>query len=273
MMRRSFTAATLGVSGSFLAKPLRQRRLTATKPPGGAGEGSASDEATRAAHEASAKQQGDASPAASGDGAEKAQQGSSADLEATAAKGDSEVEETIETQRWVQAEPDHRIVDEKGEYIVSKTKWHTGEVAYQTPAPPNHLQARFGYNVVQVKKPQTYWQFYRWNPHVSFRHLNVLVIFAVGLTLLGSFLMAEIQHMQYETMKPGQMAGEVRGKGAPNGKNMKITTSLAEQDEFMQKLQKGYLNADELAYMGNKEYQMKKIPRPKEFRVQDYLRG
>jgi hypothetical protein len=269
-MRRGNAWAT----GVALAQRLRYVRFEASSSTGGPN-GSSAAQAPATPVETHVPKQPPTTAAAASD--PQAETGSSSSLASQAPPPPSSMEagaEPITVMRWEQRDPDLRIVDEKGEYIVStRGKWHTGEIAYQTPPPPNHLQARFGYNVVQVKKPQTYWQYYRWNPHFSLRHLNFLVLFAVGLTFLCSFLMKEVKTMQDDIMKPGQLTGSVRGKGRPAGKDMKISTSLDEQNDMMAKVQQSYLNAEELAFKGNKDYQMKKIIRPKEFRAQDFMRA
>lgn len=180
--------------------------------------------------------------------------------------------ETFEPQRWEQKEVDPRITDEHGNYIVSNGKWHTGEMAYATPPPPAPTEARFGYNIVQIKKPQTYWNFYRTTPHFSFAHLNYMVAFACGLIWLLAFLTNEINSYYYHMMKPGNLVGTQRGKGAPTGKNVQVKVTDAEDSDTRLKMSKSYFNADELDYKGNKDYQMKKIARPKELRIQDYMR-
>lgn len=239
---------------------------------------SAAPEAVSKSTSTSAAKENEPSPPPSSsstppEGAE-AQRGSSEESAAVSkTKSTSDELSKDETQRWVQAEPDHRLQDEKGDWIVSKVKWHTGELAYTTPPPPNHLQARFGYNIVQVKKKQTFWQYYRWNPFVSFRHLNILIWFAMGLIMLCTYLIEEINYWTAESKKPGQLAGEVRGKGRPVGRQLQTTVSNAELDEHMAGMQKSYFDVEELTYKGSKEYMMKKIPRPKEFRVQDYMRA
>ena len=176
----------------------------------------------------------------------------------------------VEPMRWEQAPVDvNKIVDEKGQYIVSRVKWHEGALAYATPPPPGPLAPRFGYNVVQVKKGITYWQWYRKNPHFSWRHLNIHFVFMGGLTYLMTFLIEEIRHVEYEMKAPGAMAGEGLGKGGPTGRTRKTTFSREEVDAITAKMQDSYMSGKETDYVGNRDYAMRKIARPKEFSIAD----
>lgn len=180
--------------------------------------------------------------------------------------------EAGEVLRWVQQPEDKRIVDEKGEYIVSRTKWYTGELAYKTPPAPTPLEPRFGYQIVSVKKPITWWQHYRKNPQWSWAHVNIHVVFGIGVVWLTSFLTDEIRNIQAEQMRPHGLVGTQLGKGRPEGRNRKIAFSAEETAGMMQQAQEAYMNGNEMTYAGSKDYQMKKIPRPKEFSVDDVVK-
>jgi hypothetical protein len=172
--------------------------------------------------------------------------------------------------RWVQ-EPfvdpaTLPIIDEKGEYIVSRKQWPTGEIAYQTPAPPDtSISPRFGYNIIQVKKPQTYWQFYYANPHFSFRFLNIQFIWLILTAYLCAFLVDEYRGTIDRMKTPGAMAGEHRGKGPVNYQSQKITFTTEEITALAGNAQKNWMEGkNEDSYIGSKNYQMKKIARPTE---------
>jgi hypothetical protein len=179
----------------------------------------------------------------------------------------------VEPIRWETPEVDDRIVDDKGDYIVSKRPWLEGELAYKTPEPPSALDARFGYQMVVVKKHVNWWTHYRKYPRLSLAHLSYNMIFIIWLAWLLAFIQIETQSYQYQMMAPGAMAGEVLGKGDPTGRHRKITVTKDEQDDMMRQMQSAYLGAKDQEYRGNKDYQMKKIPRPKEFKVEDYMRS
>ena len=178
--------------------------------------------------------------------------------------------EADDAVRWVQTpfvDPSSLpIIDEDGNYIVSRGKWHTGEVAYQTPAPPNTaISPRFGYSIVQVKKSQTYWQFYRANPHFSFRFLNIQFIFLVSAAYLCAFLIDEYRFTYDRMRTPGAMAGEHRGKGPVGHQTQKVSFSTEEITALAGTAQQNWIDAkNEDTFIGSKNYMMKKIARPTE---------
>jgi hypothetical protein len=188
-------------------------------------------------------------------------------------KGDDLYDLEVEPMRWDPIVVDDRVVDDNGEYIVSKVKWHTGPLAYTTPDAPNDMQARFGYNIVVVKKHQSWWEHYRKYPRLSYVHMYYHFIFFFGVIWVLSFLQLEIIALTTESFAPGALAGEHLGKGPPQGKHKKISISNQEQLDFLKAMQNSYLDANDTAYKGSKNYQMQAIPRPKEFDVRDYLRN
>ncbi len=177
--------------------------------------------------------------------------------------------------RWEVPEVTDRIVDEKGQYIVSRTKWtKSGEVAYATPPPPGPTEARFGYSIVVVKRPQTYWQWYRTQiDYFSFSHLMYQVIFGVCIAWLIAWVQLEVDFVYSEMRRPGNMAGDVLGKGDPNRHQKKITVSPEERDEVLQAMQLAFMDGKDIASRATKEYKMKKIPRPKDLTAADFMRG
>ena len=158
------------------------------------------------------------------------------------------------------------IVDEKGEYIVSRAQWPKGDVAYKTPPPPDtSISPRFGYNIVQVKKPQSYWQFYQASPHFSFRFLNIQFAFLILTAYLIAFLVDEYNRTMDRMKTPGAMAGEHRGKGPVNYQTQKITFSTDEITALAGNAQANWVaGKNEDSYIGSKNYMMKKISRPTE---------
>jgi hypothetical protein len=180
-----------------------------------------------------------------------------------------------EPDRWLQQpyqDPDVApIVDEKGEYIVSKGNWPTGEVAYRTPEPPGHLAPRFGYNVLQVKKDVSWWQHYHKYPRFSIVYLNVQFLFLVGLAWMTAYLMTEYRTITDEMKTPGAMVGEHRGRGPSTKGSQKITFTTEEMTALIGGAQEKWLDGKgETNYLGSKDYRMKQIARPKEFSTEDF---
>ncbi|ESL07297.1 hypothetical protein TRSC58_05016 [Trypanosoma rangeli SC58] len=188
----------------------------------------------------------------------------------------SETQTDVEPLRWVQNvsdEPSREpIVDDKGQFIVSRVQWPTGEIAYTTPPPPDgKLSPRFGYNVVQVKKSVSWWKHYRKYPRFSIAHVNIHVLFLLGAAWLLAFLSEEYRRTMDEMRTPGAMVGEQRGRGSVNRQTQKIAFTPNEMSEIVGRAQTNWLDAKtEANYIGSKEYTMKKIPRPKEFSVEDF---
>ena len=181
-----------------------------------------------------------------------------------------------EPVRWVQPayqDPDSLpIVDEKGEYIVSRVQWPTGEVAYRTPAPvDDKLAPRFGYNIVQVRKHVSWWKYNQKYPRLSLAYINIQVLFLLGLAWLVAFLTTEYRHTTEAMRTPGAMVGQYRGKGPATNQTQKITFEKDEMMALMDKAQNNWYDGKaEASYIGSKEYKMKKIPRPKEFSAEDF---
>ncbi|RNF20047.1 uncharacterized protein Tco025E_03876 [Trypanosoma conorhini] len=182
----------------------------------------------------------------------------------------------VEPLRWVQnasgdplTEP---IVDDKGQFIVSRVQWPTGEIAYTTPPPPDgKLSPRFGYNVVQVKKSVSWWKHYQKYPRFSIAHVNIHVLFLLGAAWLLAFLSEEYRRTMEEMRTPGAMVGEQRGRGSVNRQTQKVAFTPSEMSELVGRAQNNWLDARaEANYIGSKEYSMKKIPRPKEFSMEDF---
>ncbi|KAG5508260.1 hypothetical protein JKF63_05516 [Porcisia hertigi] len=181
-----------------------------------------------------------------------------------------------EPVRWVQ--PSYQdpatlpVVDAKGEYIVSRVQWPTGEVAYRTPAPlDDKLAPRFGYNVVQVRKHVSWWKYNQKYPRLSLAYINIQVLFLVGLAWLVAFLTNEYRQTTELMRTPGAMVGEHRGKGPATNRTQKITFEKDEMSALLDKAQNNWYDGKaEASYVGSKEYKMKKIPRPREFSVDDF---
>lgn len=181
-----------------------------------------------------------------------------------------------EPTRWVQESytpvSELPIVDENGEYIVSRVKWPTGEIAYTTPPPvDDKLAPRFGYNVVQVKKHVSWWQYNQKYPRFSLAYLNIQVLFLLGCAWLVAFLTTEYRRTTEAMKTPGAMVGEHRGRGPETSRSQKVTFSTDEMTALVDKAQNNWFDGTaEASYVGSKDYKMKKIPRPKEFTVDDF---
>ncbi|GET87686.1 hypothetical protein, conserved [Leishmania tarentolae] len=181
-----------------------------------------------------------------------------------------------EPVRWVQ--PTYQdsdtlpIVDEKGEYIVSRVQWPTGEVAYRTPPPVDgKLAPRFGYNVVQVRKHVSWWKYNQKYPRLSLAYINIQVLFLLGLAWLVAFLTSEYRHTIEAMRTPGAMVGEHRGKGPATNRTQKISFEKEEMNALLDKAQSNWYDGKaEASYVGSKAYKMKKIPRPTEFSADDF---
>lgn len=179
-----------------------------------------------------------------------------------------------EPDRWVQApyvDPETApILDEKGQFIVSKGKWRTGEVAYRTPPPPDSLSPRFGYNVLQVKKDVSWWKHYHKYPRFSLAHLNIQFLFLIGAAWVVAFLMTEYRSMTDEMRTPGAMVGEHRGRGPSTKGTQKVTFTDDEMNVLLTGAQNNWLDAkSEKGYLGSKDYRMKQIARPQEMTLDD----
>lgn len=178
-----------------------------------------------------------------------------------------------ETGRWIVkpfvAKDLKPKVDERGEYIVSEVQWPKGELAYR-PQPYNELHTRFGYNIVQVKKHQSYWQYFRKNPHLSVRYMFLQFALLLGFAWMLGFLMEEVRRIEWERQTPGAMAGEVRGRGDSTRATQKIEFTTKEQEAMLSTAQNSWLDGAETNYVGNRDYQMKKISRPTEYSYEDY---
>lgn len=163
------------------------------------------------------------------------------------------------------------IVDEAGEYIVSRVAWPTGEMAYITPPPrDDKLAPRFGYNIVQVKKHVSWWAYNQKYPRFSIAYLNIQVLFLLGLAWLVAFLNEEYRRTTEEMKTPGAMVGEHRGRGPPTNQTQKISFSKDEMAAMVDKAQNHWFDGTaEASYIGSKDYKMKKIPRPSEFSVEN----
>ena len=170
-------------------------------------------------------------------------------------------------ERWHTKPLDKRILDEKGEFVVKQQTWHTGELAYQTPAPPNELQARFGYQIVRVRRPTSYWEFYRKFPHFSPMHFTYQAIYALGVVALLVVLTWEVERLE---QKPTgrYLVGDTLGKGTPGAKYKKYTESAQETQQRNEVSYEMWMNGKDLEYRG-KNYHMQQIPRPKEFSVEN----
>ncbi|KPA76277.1 putative mitochondrial hypothetical protein [Leptomonas pyrrhocoris] len=181
-----------------------------------------------------------------------------------------------EPVRWVQPtyeDPDTLpIVDDRGEYIVSRVQWPTGEIAYRTPAPvDDKLAPRFGYNIVQVRKHVSWWKYNQKYPRLSLAYINIQVLFLLGLAWLVAFLTTEYRSATEAMRTPGAMVGEHRGKGPATNQTQKVTFEKGEMSALLDKAQNNWYDATaEASYVGSKEYKMKKIPRPKEFSAEDF---
>lgn len=179
----------------------------------------------------------------------------------------------FEPMRWISVPYEDPAlapkVDEKGEYIVSKGDWPTGEMAYR-PLPRTDVTPRFGYNIVSVKKPQTYWQYWRKNEHFNVTYIGIQAVFIFGMAWLMGFLYDEIRMYENEGKSVGNHAGEVRGKGRTDRKKQKIEFTPAEQDVMLQNAQESYITGAESKFLGNREYKMKKISRPDEYNYDDF---
>lgn len=185
---------------------------------------------------------------------------------------------TVEPEpvRWLQKDYEDAdqvpIVDERGEYIVSKVQWPTGEVAYTPPAPTDDkLAPRFGYNVVQVRKHVSWWQYNQKYPRLSLAYINIQVLFLLGLAWLAAFLTTEHRRTTEAMKTPGAMVGEHRGRGPVTNKTQRVAFAPGEMAAMVDRAQNNWLDGSaEANYIGSKDYQMKKIPRPKEFSVEDF---
>lgn len=90
---------------------------------------------------------------------------------------------------------------------------------------------------------------------------------------LLTWIQVETNFLYGEMRRPGNLAGDQLGKGDANRHAKKITVSAEERDEVLQAMQNAFLDGKDLDAKGSKNYRMKKIPRPKEFNVQDYMRN
>ncbi|KAK7196230.1 hypothetical protein NESM_000558600 [Novymonas esmeraldas] len=182
----------------------------------------------------------------------------------------------VEPVRWLQPAYEDPatvpIVDAKGEYIVSRVQWPTGEVAYRTPAPVDDtLAPRFGYNVVQVRKHVSWWKYNQKYPRLSLAYINIQVLFLLGLAWLVAFLTTEYRRTTEAMRTPGAMVGEHRGRGPATNKSQKISFEKEEMSALVDKAQNNWFDgAAEASYVGSKSYKMKAIPRPKEFSADDF---
>ncbi|KAH8620565.1 hypothetical protein ERJ75_000065300 [Trypanosoma vivax] len=182
----------------------------------------------------------------------------------------------VDPVRWIQpssipvAETEAAI-DERGQFIVSRVQWPTGDIAYTTPpAPDGKLAPRFGYNVVQVKKHVSWWKHYRQHPRISVAYINIQVLFLLGAAWLMAFLVDEYRRTVEQMRTPGAMVGEHRGRGPVGRDTQKIEFKKDEMSSLVGRAQDNWMDArEEAQYIGSKDYAMKKIPRPKEFSVDD----
>ncbi|KPI89078.1 hypothetical protein ABL78_1814 [Leptomonas seymouri] len=240
---------------------------------GAPAEGSNESEETPAA--SSSSQNSFTQTSATSDGAVKESTSSATTNISSSSDGEITTPEP-EPVRWVQPayqDPDTLpIVDERGEYIVSRVQWPTGEIAYRTPAPvDDKLAPRFGYNIVQVRKHVSWWKYNQKYPRLSIAYINIQVLFLLGLAWLVAFLTTEYRNTTEAMRTPGAMVGEQRGKGRATNQTQKVTFEKNEMAALMDKAQSNWYDGKaEASYVGSKEYKMKKIPRPKEFSVEDF---
>jgi hypothetical protein len=99
------------------------------------------------------------------------------------------------------------------------------------------------------------------------------VIFGVCIAWLIAWVQLEVDFVYSEMRRPGNMAGDVLGKGDPNRHQKKITVSPEERDEVLQAMQLAFMDGKDIASRATKEYKMKKIPRPKDLTAADFMRG
>ncbi|EPY40102.1 hypothetical protein AGDE_03826 [Angomonas deanei] len=207
------------------------------------------------------------------------QEGKPTDDKLTASEGDAlhPMEKEPTAVRWDVPDPHEDptnlpIVDQDGNYIVSRVQWPTGEVAYTTPPPvDDKLAPRFGYNVVQVKKHVSWWQYNQKYPRLSFAYLNIQVLFLLGVAWLMAFLTEEYRRSTEALRTPGAMVGEHRGRGPATQKTQKVSFTPEEMNSLVNRAQENWLDAEaEANYIGSKNYRMQKIPRPKEFSPEDF---
>ena len=84
------------------------------------------------------------------------------------------------------------------------------------------------------------------------------------------YLMTEVRRIEWERQTPGAMAGSVRGRGDSTRSTQKIEFTTKEQEAMLATAQNSYLDGAETNYVGNRDYQMKKIARPKEYCYEDF---
>ncbi|KAG5482250.1 hypothetical protein CUR178_06110 [Leishmania enriettii] len=236
---------------------------------------SAADAATASPHPSSTPPPLTSSMAGGDGGAPTAAEGTSPVALTTGHSIDPLTTPDLEPVRWVQLHSQDLdslpIVDAKGEYIVSRVQWPTGEIAYRTPAPvDDKLAPRFGYNVVQVRKHVSWWKYNQKYPRLSFAYINIQVLFLLGLAWLVALLTTEYRQTMEAMRTPGAMVGEHRGRGPATNKTQKISFEKNEMDALLDRAQNHWYDGKaEAAYVGSKEYKMRKIPRPKEFSADD----
>jgi hypothetical protein len=116
-----------------------------------------------------------------------------------------------------------------------------------------------------VRRPTSYWEFYRKFPHFSIAHFSYHAIYAFGVVGLLVVLTWEVERLE---QKPSgrHLVGDTLGKGTPGAKYKKYTESAQETQQRSEMTYDLWMEGKDLEYRG-KNYHMQQIPRPKEFTV------
>eukprot|EP00760_Papus_ankaliazontas_P027493 PhM_4_TR3366/c0_g1_i1/m.10998 len=146
----------------------------------------------------------------------------------------------------------------------------TGDLAYCPPT-PDAAMSRFGYNVVQVKKPVKYWTYYRKNPHFSWRHFGIHTFFLMGCAYLIGVIQTEMRQVEEQRNVGMELAGDSLGKQQISW-NQRRGMSRDDVDAMAAKAQRDFMEGRDIMSHPNDNYNMVKIDRPKEYTYESVRR-
>mmetsp|Transcript_8475 Transcript_8475/g.12820 ORF Transcript_8475/g.12820 Transcript_8475/m.12820 type:complete len:233 (-) Transcript_8475:18-716(-) len=138
-------------------------------------------------------------------------------------------------------------------------------VAYQPPTQPTPVA--FGKSVIRLQKPTNYWKVYRKFRFFSFKLVWIRTMFIIGISYLCAFIWTEIRQIEDEQRRGGRaqyaLTGEALGKKIIPPHQREIYDEEKVNAEITRAL-----TAKEGQYQ-NDDYEMVKIPRPRELTFDD----
>ena len=137
--------------------------------------------------------------------------------------------------------------------------------------PPEHSSpVSFGKKVLQLKKPTNYWKLVHKHRLFSWKYIWIRSIFLIGMSYLLAVLWDEVRRIEEDQRRGGRgqyaLAGDALGKQVVPVSQRDVWDDDQVTD-MIQKAQDSFMAGDSSS-LGD-DYEMVKIPRPKEFTFDD----